>query len=44
MYQRKVYIYYIISDILELNIPTSVPLVYQFDENLKAKSHAYLGD
>ncbi|KAM3127971.1 hypothetical protein pb186bvf_019902 [Paramecium bursaria] len=32
------------KDILELNIPTSVPLVYQFDENLKAKSHAYLGD
>jgi len=35
-----------ISDeaIVELNIPNGVPLVYEFDENLKPLRHAYLGD
>ena len=31
-------------EILELNIPTSVPLVYEFDSNLRANKHYYLGD
>lgn len=32
------------ADIVELNIPTGVPLVYELDDNLKAVSHGYLGD
>ena len=32
------------KDILELNIPTGVPLLYTLDEDLKPKSHRYLGD
>ena len=32
------------ADIINLNIPTGVPLVYEFDENLKAVNHYYLGD
>lgn len=32
------------SDILELNIPTGIPLVYELDESLKPISHRYLGD
>ena len=33
------------EDIVELNIPTGIPLVYELDEyTLKAKSHFYLGD
>jgi 2,3-bisphosphoglycerate-dependent phosphoglycerate mutase len=32
------------SDIVELNIPTGIPLVYELDENLKAQRHYYLGD
>ncbi len=32
------------KDILELNIPTGVPLAYTLDENLKPVSHKYLGD
>ena len=32
------------KDILELNIPTGVPLLYELDENLKPISHRYLGD
>ncbi|MBQ9904926.1 MAG: 2,3-diphosphoglycerate-dependent phosphoglycerate mutase [Synergistaceae bacterium] len=32
------------KDILELNIPTGVPLVYELDEELKPVSHKYLGD
>ncbi|MDO4219532.1 MAG: 2,3-diphosphoglycerate-dependent phosphoglycerate mutase [Synergistaceae bacterium] len=32
------------ADILELNIPTGVPLVYELDENLKPIKHYYLGD
>jgi 2,3-bisphosphoglycerate-dependent phosphoglycerate mutase len=35
-----------ISDqkIVELNIPTGIPLVYELDENLKPIRHFYLGD
>ncbi len=32
------------SDILELNIPTGVPLVYELDDELRALRHHYLGD
>ncbi|NLX85416.1 MAG: 2,3-diphosphoglycerate-dependent phosphoglycerate mutase, partial [Synergistaceae bacterium] len=32
------------KDILELNIPTGVPLVYELDESLKPLTHYYLGD
>ncbi|KAB8313061.1 2,3-diphosphoglycerate-dependent phosphoglycerate mutase [Erwinia endophytica] len=32
------------AEILELNIPTGVPLVYEFDENFKPVKHYYLGD
>ncbi|MBR0203457.1 MAG: 2,3-diphosphoglycerate-dependent phosphoglycerate mutase, partial [Synergistaceae bacterium] len=32
------------KDILELNIPTGVPLLYELDENMKPVSHRYLGD
>lgn len=32
------------DEILELNIPTAVPLVYEFDENMKPIKHYYLGD
>ena len=32
------------SDIVELNIPTGVPLVYELDERLKPIRHYYLGD
>ena len=32
------------SDIVELNIPTGIPLVYELDDDLKPKSHRYLGD
>jgi 2,3-bisphosphoglycerate-dependent phosphoglycerate mutase len=31
------------ADIVELNIPTGVPLVYELDEKLRAKSRRYLG-
>jgi len=31
-------------DIVELNIPTGIPLVYELDENLKPIRHYYLGD
>ena len=30
------------KDILELNIPTGVPLVYELDEKLKPVKHYYL--
>ena len=30
--------------IVELNIPTGIPLVYELDENLKPLRHYYLGD
>ncbi len=32
------------EDIPSLNIPTGVPLVYDFDDNLNPISHRYLGD
>lgn len=32
------------NDIVNLNIPTGVPLVYELDENLHPVSHYYLGD
>jgi 2,3-bisphosphoglycerate-dependent phosphoglycerate mutase len=32
------------ADIVELNIPTGQPLVYELDPNLKGKLHRYLGD
>jgi len=32
------------KDILELNIPTGVPLLYELDANMKPLSHRYLGD
>ena len=32
------------EDILEVNIPTGVPLVYELDDNFKVVSKAYLGD
>jgi len=32
------------ADIMELNIPTGTPLVYELDEALKVKSKSYLGD
>ena len=32
------------ADIVELNIPTGQPLVYELDESLKPIRHYYLGD
>tara|TARA_B100000686_G_scaffold346548_1_gene433475 strand:+ start:2693 stop:3436 length:744 start_codon:yes stop_codon:yes gene_type:complete len=32
------------KDILELNIPTGIPLVYELDDNLKPIQNYYLGD
>ena len=32
------------KEILELNIPTGIPLVYELDEKLKPIKHYYLGD
>ncbi len=32
------------EEIVELNIPTGVPLVYELDENLQPITHYYLGD
>lgn len=32
------------DDIVGVNIPTGVPLVYEFDENFKAVKHYYLGN
>ena len=32
------------DDIVSLNIPTGIPLVYEFDNQLKAVKHYYLGD
>jgi len=32
------------QDIVELNIPTGIPLVYELDEHLKPLRHEYLGD
>ncbi len=30
--------------IVELNIPTGIPLVYELNDDLTAKTHYYLGD
>jgi 2,3-bisphosphoglycerate-dependent phosphoglycerate mutase len=32
------------EEIVELNIPTGIPLVYELDDNLKPVTHYYLGD
>jgi 2,3-bisphosphoglycerate-dependent phosphoglycerate mutase len=32
------------NEIVELNIPTGIPLVYELDANLKPIKHYYLGD
>ena len=32
------------EEIVKLNIPTGIPLVYEFDKNFKAVKHYYLGD
>lgn len=32
------------EDIMDLNIPTGIPLVYELDEQLKPVKHYYLGD
>ena len=32
------------EEIVELNIPTGIPLVYELDEQLKPIRHYYLGD
>ena len=32
------------AEIVELNIPTGVPLLYELDTNLKPIRHRYLGD
>ena len=32
------------DQIMAVNIPTGVPLVYEFDENMKVTKHYYLGD
>lgn len=32
------------SEIVELNIPTGIPLVYELEENLRPLRHFYLGD
>ena len=32
------------EDILELNIPTGIPLLFELDDELKVQSYRYLGD
>ena len=32
------------KEIVALNIPTALPLVYEFDRNFRPKRHYYLGD
>jgi 2,3-bisphosphoglycerate-dependent phosphoglycerate mutase len=32
------------DDIVELNIPTGIPLVYELDDDLQPIRHYYLGD
>ena len=34
--------FFIFLEIVNLNIPTAMPLVYEFDSNLKAIKHYYL--
>jgi 2,3-bisphosphoglycerate-dependent phosphoglycerate mutase len=35
---------FILIEVIELNIPTGIPLVYELDENLKFISKNYLAD
>jgi len=32
------------QDIVELNIPTGIPLLYELDDDLRPVRHEYLGD
>ena len=32
------------NEIVDVNIPTGIPLVYEIDEELKPLAHFYLGD
>ncbi|MGH9221551.1 MAG: 2,3-bisphosphoglycerate-dependent phosphoglycerate mutase, partial [Vicinamibacterales bacterium] len=32
------------EEIVELNIPTGIPLIYELDDDLKPLRHHYLGD
>jgi 2,3-bisphosphoglycerate-dependent phosphoglycerate mutase len=32
------------NEIVKLNIPTGIPLVYELDKDLKALKHYYIGD
>jgi len=32
------------DEIVNLNIPTGIPLIYELDDNLKSLKHYYLGD
>lgn len=32
------------EEIINLNIPLGIPLIYEFDNNLKPINHYYLGD
>jgi 2,3-bisphosphoglycerate-dependent phosphoglycerate mutase len=32
------------DEIVELNIPTGIPLLYELDDELKPLGHRYLGD
>jgi 2,3-bisphosphoglycerate-dependent phosphoglycerate mutase len=32
------------EDIIEMNIPTGIPLLYEFNENLKPVSKRFIGD
>ena len=32
------------EEITQLNIPTGIPLVYELDDDLKARTHYYLAD
>ncbi len=32
------------AEILEVNIPTGIPLLFELDDALKVKSYRYLGD
>lgn len=42
MFLKVVKILFLFLDIVNLNIPTGLPLVYEFDQNLKAIKHYYL--
>ena len=32
------------EDVIDLNIPTGIPLVYELEDDLKPTRHFYLGD